>query len=111
VPALEWLWQQYGKPTYDKFTGGDEGVNSADYDNNPMMPNKYSRLPGVNVVRPGTDRFTKRDAYRLDGVAGLFLKSFFYPEGAHYRKPNKYSDKSALFGGTGEILLTTDLAG
>lgn len=109
APVLSYLYNQYVKPRVDKWMGGDEGINPADW-GGVLGPRRFTPAMGENMQMSGV-RNVQSNVSTYNTVDGRSIKSMIAPEFCKYRYTFTQMMKTAIATITSEYTVVANATG
>lgn len=107
--VLNHLYNQYLKPRLDKWMGGDEGINPADW-GGVLGPRRFTPVFGENITYPGVKPVYQQTA-NFNTVCSKSIQSVLCPELFKHRYAYTQIMKTAMATITAEYTVTTSSNG
>jgi len=107
--VLQALYKKFLKPSYDKWMGGDEGLNPADW-GHVLGPSRFTAVNGENVELPGVKSVLTQQA-SFNTVDPKSIASTLCTELYKHRYAYTETMKTALANLNGEYSITTNASG
>jgi hypothetical protein len=109
APILHSLYQKYVRPRIDRYMGGDEGINPADW-GSPLGPARFTPVLGENVEIPGVKSIIDQSG-SFDTVDPKSIASTITPELYKHRYAFVQTQKTAIANVSVEYSITTNVLG